>query len=303
MIFAIPASRGATAAVVRLLLLGLVSILGILYVPVFRELSAVWAGRSYSSYGFLILLWSGWLAWSSRAAVRAAPRRLEPGGLAIVTVGIGLLALATAEASLALAVLSLPVVLIGLGRFTLGRRAFRPLAFATAFLVLMTPLPAQAVPMVSLPLQRLAAWFTELVLAAARIPASRDGLVIRLDGALMHVSAECSGLRFLLVMIVIGFGAAWAVERRFGTRLFVIALAPAVAIGANLVRVAATVALVHFYGLAAAEGTFHSLLGRAIYLAAMSAFLLAVWRLRRPRVTAPGVGSTEHTARAGFCGP
>ena len=280
-----PRLRGRRGLVLRAAVLALVTLLGILYAPVFRDLGRGWATDSYSSHGFLILLWSAWLAWGARGAVRSAPWRLGPSGLALVAIGVALLAVGDARSSLALSVLSLPVVLLGLGGFLVGWRAFRPVAFPIAFLAFMTPLPERLIPAVSLPLQQIAAWFTEGVLAATRIPATREGLVIRLDSAIMLISEGCSGLRFLLVMSVLGVGAAWAVQRRLALRLLVAALAVVAAIAANLMRVASTVVLVNFYGVTAAEGTFHSLFGKAIYLVALGLFLLAVWRLRRPAAT------------------
>ena len=277
-----PRPRPHHNAVLRVAIVALMTVLAFLYVPVFRDLGRVWATDSYSSHGFLILLWSAWLAWGARGAVRAARGRLEPSGLALVAIGIALLAVGEAWSSLALSVLSLPVVLAGLGVFMFGWRAFRPVAFPVAFLALMTPLPQRLIPAVSLPLQHLAAWFTGGVLAAIGIPAAREGLVIRLDSAIMLISEGCNGLRFLLVMIVLGVGAAWAIERGPALALLVGGLAIVSAIAANLVRVASTVVLVNFFGIAASEGTFHSLCGKAIYLVALGLFLVAVWRLRRP---------------------
>jgi len=278
-------TRQRHGVVLRAAVLALVALLGILYVPVFRDLGRVWATDSYSSYGPLILLWSAWLAWGARGPVRAAPWRLEPGGLPLVAIGIAMLVVGNARSSLALSVLSLPVVLGGLGGFLLGWRVFRLVAFPVAFLAFMTPLPARLIPAVSLPLQQVAAWFTERILAATGIPAAREGLVIQLDSAIMLISEGGSGLRFLLMMIVLGVGAAWAIERRLALRPLVCALAVVMAIAANLVRVTSTVVLVNFFGVAAAEGTFHSLFGKAIYLVALGLFLLTVWRLRRPAAT------------------
>src|SRR5215468_452981 len=133
-----PRPRPHHNAVLRVAIVALMTVLAFLYVPVFRDLGRVWATDSYSSHGFLILLWSAWLAWGARAAVRAAPWWLEPRGLALVVFGVALLAVGTAWSSLALSVLSLPFVLCGLVAFLIGWRAFRPVAFPVAFLALMT---------------------------------------------------------------------------------------------------------------------------------------------------------------------
>jgi exosortase len=257
-------------------------VVAVAYAPVFRDLIAVWGGDSYASQGFLILLWSAWVAWSARGTITRAEWRLDPAALPVVAAGIALLAFAHARDNLTLAVLSLPVVLLGVGRGLLGGEAFRPLLFPITFLAFMAPLSPEMVTRVSLPLQQLAAGFADLVLAALGIPAGRDGLLIHLRPAVVHVSEACSGLRFLSVMVVLGVGYAWAVRRRLVVRVLVCALAVAAAIGANLVRVAGTVVLVDAYGAQAAEGTVHSLFGKAIYLVALGLFLFGAHRLRRP---------------------
>jgi exosortase len=254
---------------------GLAAVVLALYVPIFAELVGLWTRASYHySYGVWVPLWSAWIAWTRRSETGAAASRGDRSSLLLVAAGLAVLAVSQAWASLALAVLSLPVSLTGLGLFALGRRGFRPLAYPVWFLVLMTPLPLAVFPALSMPLQHLAASFTDLVLWASSIPAARDGLYFQVGSTTLHVAEACSGLRFALAMTVIGVALAWTIERRLGARLVICAAAIALAIGANLVRVSATIALVHLYGPYVAVGTFHGLFGKAVYLAALVALLL-----------------------------
>src|SRR6266545_5042538 len=92
-------------------------ILAVLYLPVLRELVALWASVPYYSYGFLVPAWSAWLALSARSRVMAIPIHRDVSGLILAAAGLGALALANAQDSLTVASLSLPVVLAGLGRF------------------------------------------------------------------------------------------------------------------------------------------------------------------------------------------
>ena len=254
--------------------------LALLYGAAFRDLVSLWATVPYYSYGVLVPLWSAWLAASARSRVAAVPFRRDGTGLPLVAAGLAALAFAAALESLTLAVLSLPVVLTGLGRFALGREAFRPLAFAVAFLGLMAPLPSGLVPPLSLSLQHLAAWFTEGVLTALAIPFGRDGVFIHLQPVTVHVSEACNGLRFLLAMAVLGVAFGWTTRRGPACRLAVLALALGAAIVANLIRVAGTTVLVHFFGPSASLGLFHYLFGKTIYLATLGAVFLLVLRLR-----------------------
>lgn len=252
-----------------------------LYGRVFQGLVAVWTHVSYFSYGFLVPLWSAWLVLTARSRVAAIPRRRDVSGLALVAVGLAALAVADAHVNLTLATLSLPVVLIGLGRFALGREAFRPLAFPVAFLALMAPLPPQVLPPISLFLQQLAATFAVVVLEAVRIPVVRDGLLLQLGPVALFIAEACNGLRFLLAMVVLGVAFAWAVNRGLAVRLLVFTVTLTAAIAANLIRVSGTALLVHFWGPTAALGLFHNLFGKAIYLLTVALCLLLVRHLRR----------------------
>ena len=254
--------------------------LAVLYGPALRDLVVLWARVPYYSYGVLVPLWSAWLAASERSRVAAVPVRRDGTGLILIMAGLAALAFASLHESLTLAVLSLPVVLTGLGRFALGRAAFRPLAFPVAFLALMAPLPPSVIPALSLHLQHLAAWFTEGVLRALAIPFARDGIFISLHSATVHVSEACNGLRFLLAMAVLGVAFGWTTGRGSACRLVVLSLALGAAIMANLIRVSGTTVLVHFWGPAASLGLFHHLFGKTIYLLTLAAVFLVVLRLR-----------------------
>lgn len=255
--------------------------LALLYGPALRDLFALWTTVPYYSYGLLVPLWSAWLAAGARSRVAAVPVRRDLTGLILVVAGLAALAFASAHGSLTTAVLSLPVVLTGLGRFALGREAFRPLAFPVAFLALMTPLPPSAIPALSLHLQHLAAWFTGGVLTAVGIPFVRDGVFVHLQAVTVHVSEACNGLRFLLAMTVLGVAFGWATGRGPACRTVVLGAAVGAAIAANLARVAGTTILVQFWGPAASTGLFHQVFGKTIYLAALAAVFLLVLRLRR----------------------
>ena len=273
-------------------------VLAVLYGSTLRELISLWASVSYYSYGALVPIWSGWVAITDRSRVAAIPARRDATGLLLAGSGLAVLAVARANDSLTLATLSLPLVLAGLGRFTLGREAFRPLGFPVAFLALMTPLPPSVIPELSWHLQTLAAWFTDGVLRAVAIPFVRNGVFIHLEPAIVHVSEACNGLRFLLAMAVLGVAFGWTTGRGPLVRVAFLGGALGAAVLANLLRVAGTTVLVQFWGPAAALGAFHSLFGKTIYVLTLGAVFLLAWHLRAP-AGAPweGVARTSSARR------
>ena|GEM_PF-653692 len=258
-----------------------------LYAPVARDLVGVWASERYYSYGFLVPVFSAWLLWDARARLWPLRPAWSATGAALVGGGLALLALAAADGSLSLRALSLPLVLGGLARLALGPERARAAAFAVGFLAFMAPLPDGVLPAVSEPLQRLAAWFTTGVLLAAGIPALREGLLVRIPGVELHVTEACNGLRFLLAMIVLGTAFAWTTQTRAARRALVLALAVVVAIAANLVRVAGTGLIAHYWGPEAVMGFAHVTYGKLVYLAMLVPFIGGVLLLRRAAPVAP----------------
>ncbi len=259
------------------------SVLAILYAGVLADLVVVWARIPYYSYGFLVPLFSAWLAWDSRGALAGARPAWSWPGLALAGGGLALLVVGQAGGSLTLRALSLPAVLAGTCLLALGRRGLAVLAFPVGFLVFMAPLPEGAIRALSSPLQHLAAWFAAGALPLAGIPATREGLVVRIPHVLLEVTEACSGLRFLLAMLVLGTAFAWTTQRALGRRLAVVAAAAALAIGANLLRVAGTGWIAHHYGAEAASGLLHVAFGKVVYLAVLGPFVAGVARLRRSR--------------------
>lgn len=261
-------------------LAGVLAALVLLYGPVLRELVGVWYRVPYYSHGFLVAPWSAWMMVTARPPLATVASHRDPIGLGFVAVGLAVLALAHVLDSLTLAALSLPVVLGGLGRFVLGREAFRPLIFPVATLGLMAPLPPSVLPPLSWQLQQLATTFTAGVLSVLDIPFTREGVFLHLNTAIVHVSEACNGLRFLMAMLVLGVAFGWAAGRGVADRALVIALGLGAGVAGNLIRVSSTTVMVHFWGPAASSGLFHNLFGKAVYLAVVVLFFLIVLRIR-----------------------
>ena len=268
--------RAETTAAVTL---GVAALL--LYLPVLRDLVGVWLRVSYYSYGFLVPLFSAYLAREACNASDGAPPRPAPAGLLVTAAGLTTLALGIATGSLSLRALSLPVVLLGLVLLTLGPAHARRLAFPIGFLVFMAPLPEGALPALSLPLQRLAALVAEHALGALGVAVTRDDLYLRLPSVTLHVTEACNGLRFLLAMLVIGVAFAATTERRPLRRAGIVLAAVAVAVLANLARVTGTGVMAELWGASAAMGLPHAVWGKTVYAIALVPFVGLVLFMRR----------------------
>lgn len=107
---------------------------------------------------------------------------------------------------------------------------------AAAIWSLCAPLPPGSYARLTLQLQF---WVTDVVLGSLHllgIPAATDGNIIRLAHASVGVEEACSGVRSLLSCVVAAVFFSAALVRRPGRRVLLIALAPPLAFGMNIVR-------------------------------------------------------------------
>jgi exosortase len=253
----------------------------VLYLPVLRDLVAIWRDVPYYSYGFLVPVFSGYLVWEARRTLTTLVPAPAPAGLLVLCGALTLLAAGTVAGSLSVRTLSLPIALVGIVLATQGVARTRCVAFALGFLALITPLPEGAIPALSLPLQQLAAVVTEHTLRALGAPVARHDLYVALPSVVLHVTEACNGLRFLLAMVVVGVAFAGTTQRRLGTRVAVVAAALAIGLAANLVRVTGTGVLALVWGPGAALGLPHQVWGKTVYAIMLLPFVAVVLMLRR----------------------
>lgn len=259
----------------------LVAALGALYAPVLRALVGRWAEVPYYSYGFLVPVFSLYLAWDARHELARRPRAPSGAGLGLLVAGLVALGAGALGGSLTIQTLSLPVVTAGALVLLLGRARTRVLAFPLGFLACMAPLPEGAVPALSPTLQHLAAGVSEWILWFLGVPVTRDGLYLALPSVTLHVTEACNGLRFLLAMLVVGVAFAGMTQTAWRHRALVVAGALATALLANWLRIAGTGMLAELYGHEAATGTAHLVWGKLVYAGMLVPFAMLVVALKR----------------------
>ena len=252
-----------------------------LYAPVLHALVAVWAGIPYYSYGFLVPIFSVYLAWDARRQLASRPSAPSRLGLGILAAGFGVLAAGMLAGSLTVQTLSLPIVMTGALVLTIGPPRTRVLAFPLAFLAFMAPLPEPVLPALSLQLQQVATVVGEWMLWLVGVPVTREGLFLALPSVTLHITEACNGLRFLLAMIVVGVAFAGTMQTGWRRGVLVVGGAVAVALVANWLRVAGTGMMAELYGREAAEGLTHVVWGKIVYGAMLVPFALLVLALRR----------------------
>lgn len=254
-----------------LVILGL--LLAAVYWKILRALGTQWWDDANYSHGFLVPVFSLYLIWQQRAALRLLPRSSNPIGLLVVLAGIATLLMGDLGAENFLMRSSLIVMVAGLILFHLGTQVFRAVLFPLAFLFFMVPLPGVVFYAITFPLQRLAAEQAAWTLDALGIPVPLDGNVIHLAQLSLGVTEACSGIRSLISLFA--GAAAWAyllLPPGWTMVVFVAATVP-ITILANAARVVLTGLIGRQFGVEYASGFFHEFAGFAIYIFAFLCLL------------------------------
>lgn len=265
-----------------------------------------WRRNPDLSHGFFAPIVFGLLIAES---LRTGPRRWVPNApwrSGLIALGLagatGLLLLAGLVAasvgwshSVVLFLLGLAVCLqLGAGLLVFAGDDARlvPLNWASVTAIglwlLVAPLPPGTYARLTLLLQ---GWVTDGVLDTLHllgVPARQRGNVIELARVTVGVEEACSGIRSLLSCVYAGlFLAAWQL-RTTGRRLFLIALAPLLAIGMNFLR-SLTLTLMANAGRDI-TGFWHDATGFAILAATAGILAILAWRMSpapAPSVAAP----------------
>lgn len=248
-------------------------ILGAVYWKILRALSVQWWDDANYSHGFLVPVFSLYLVWQQRDALRRLARSGNPFGIVVVLAGIATLLMGDLGAENFLMRSSLIIIIAGLILFHLGSQVFRAVLFPLAFLFFMVPLPGVVFYAITFPLQHLAAEQAAWTLDALGIPVLLDGNVIHLAQLSLGVTEACSGIRSLISLFA--GAAAWAyllLPRGWTMVAFVAATVP-ITIMANATRVVLTGLIGRQFGVEYASGFFHEFAGFAIYIFAFLCLL------------------------------
>lgn len=270
----------------------LVGLLAFVHARTLQALWTVWTTNDNYSHGPLVPLVAAAMVWSRRAALRAAARRPDARGLAVLAAGCALEVLGVRADVLTFQGYALLVMLFGLALTFLGRATTRILAFPIAFLVFMLTFPPLVVNQLSFALKEVAmrssAWAAEHMGANFQ----RNGMILQLESGVLRVENPCSGLRSLLALLATGAAFAYFQPGAWWRRGLMVVLAVPLALAANAVRLTLLILVANYVSVRAATGTFHDVTGYLVYLVALAGLIGA-------RTLLIGRGAAEAPAAPG----
>jgi exosortase len=176
--------------------------------------------------------------------------------------------------------IALVLILMGIVGFQWGLRRLRIVAVPLAFLLLMVPLPSYLTGQFQWRLKIIAGTVSAATLRLLRIPVFQDGNFLKLPNYVLEVKQACSGSRSIFALMALAMVLGYVTERKWQTRILLLAAAPVLAIGANVIRIVGTGIIAWNYGDLAANDSLHSAWGVMVFLIAVSG-LLGIQRLMR----------------------
>ena len=242
-------------------LVAIVGVLGFVYFPLISYCFKEWLKPDYS-HGFLVPVFSVYLAWMWK---RWAPTEIawpDPLGLAFIAVGSGLFAVSSANIGREwLQGFSLVVNLCGATLLLGGKATLRWLWPSLAFLLFMFPLPYRVERELGWPMQKIAAIGSEFVLQTVGYPTYREGVILHCKDHVLEVQNACNGLSMLLTFVTLSAGMILVVRRPWVDRLLIMLSSVPIAIVCNVIRIAVTGVLYNEAGKELGDRIFHDFAG------------------------------------------
>lgn len=239
-----------------LILLTLVTLVG-LYWQTADSMVAIWIRSETFAHGFLILPITLWLIWQKRHQLLATrPRPFLLGVLPLLL--FGFLWIAADQVDVLVGTQLALVAMINLATLILvGPRVYSLIAFPMLFLFFAVPIGERLIP----PMIEFTADFTVGALELTGIPVYREGNFFSIPSGNWSVVEACSGVRYLIASVTLGFLYAYLTFRSLWRRLLFIAFSIIVPIIANGLRAYLIVMLAHLSNNKLAVGVDHLIYG------------------------------------------
>ncbi len=264
----------------------------ICYLPTLSGLFDIWLNDGDYAYALLIPLISAYVIWKRRHPIVNAPiSTCWIGGVFFFVFFIisvyGILGSSPSAVRPAI-----PLIILALTLFCFGREIFKILAFPLSLLIFMIPLPTLIQTRLGVPLQLISTKFGELILRLSGVTVFVEGNVIDLGVTQLQIVDACSGLRFILPLLALGFIFVNFFERTRWKQIVLVISAVPIAIIVNALRIGITGFLAQNLSPELADGFFHGFSGWLIFILALLMLIIMFYILRILFPTSPDVNAS-----------
>jgi exosortase D (VPLPA-CTERM-specific) len=250
----------------RVILALVVLLLIVAFFSGLRDLETVWATQEEYSFGYLIPAVTLYLLWQRREQIAATPFSGSWWGTALVVFGLVLLFVGQIATLGTVVQYAFLCALLGAVVAYTGWRGFAVVAMPFAILAFMVPLPNYLLREISQALQLWSSQLGVMLIRAFGISVFIEGNVIDLGSLKLQVVEACSGLRYLLPLMSIGFISACIFRAPLWKRALVFLSTIPITLAMNSVRIGMIGILSEHYGRSMAEGFLHDFEGWAVFM-------------------------------------
>ncbi|MBC7803081.1 MAG: VPLPA-CTERM-specific exosortase XrtD [Candidatus Parcubacteria bacterium] len=244
-------------------------------------LVGIWGSQEEYGFGYLVPFIAAFLVWQRKDKLELSRFEGSWTGLGVVAVGLGLGVLGRMSTLDTLAQYAFLLSLLGLILAGCGWRGLRMLAAPLVILCFMVPLPNYLLREVSAQLQLLSSQLGVGMIRLAGTSVFLEGNVIDLGSMKLQVVEACSGLRYLLPLMTLGFIATYFYKVTLWKRVLVFVSTIPITIAMNSLRIALVGITSEYFGKAAAEGFLHDFEGWAVFMLCLAVLFAEMALLAR----------------------
>lgn len=226
-----------------------------------------WSREDYS-HCYLIPFIVLYLIWEKRAVLSRLPSIPSWAGFAVFVFGIAFFWLGELGGEFFTLYISFWLILVGLCWVHLGWKKVKVIAFPLAFILAMFPFPNFIYTKITLNLQLISSKLGVKLLQLYGMSAYREGNVIDLGFTQLQVVEACSGLRYLISLVILSVLIAYFFKRGLWKRVIIVISSIPISIITNSLRIAVTGILYEVWGARVAEHFFHGFSGWLIFIIA-----------------------------------
>ncbi len=248
----------------------LTGLLFFLYKPVFKYLLYRIGSASDFDYIYLAPLVLAYLVWELRHDLAAAPKTPAIKGCLLFLFGLMLFWLGELGGEFYTQFVSFLVLIAAMVWALLGTAFLKRMAFVFVCALFFLPFPNFIVQAATARLQLVSSTLGVMLLRLLGKSVFREGNIIDLGYSQLQVVEACSGLRYVLPLLILALLMGHLLRLRMWKRLVLFTAAIPVAVLANGLRITATALLMEHFGKKAVEGFFHDFEGFFIFFFALA---------------------------------
>jgi len=228
------------------------------------NLTHVWINNADYSHGFFVIPVSLFMVWQKRKTILSTPAKASWAGFPLFLAGSVLYLIAVITKFHSLTFFSMIAVLLSLTLFLAGYKITKILLLPILFLVFMFPIPSAYYVMITNPLKLMITDISAHIIKLLGIPVYQDGNLLFFANTSLEVAEACSGIRSLYSYLMLSFVLSIFCKKKV-TKIVLICSTIPLAIFVNIMRVAGTGILSHFYGAKVAQGFFQEFTGFLLF--------------------------------------